>query len=216
MFVIVRKKKYDDLKETNDILNDQIVKSELKRRDIFNYHELNHIPYSKNLDDAVWLIQKNRDEFRCSHCRKLEFFDLDSIPAKCPNCDKNMIALRNDPDRIIDNHDKKYEELKKENDTLKLHINNMKTELDGVGESKNFYMNKYREVSDIMRKINNEISNESNKIPDKCDICGGELFYNPINHYGMCLKCGNNYSMMQFWNSLNTKEFKIPCDICKV
>jgi len=197
MFGLVSKKEYDILVEQNNMLS----------REISHYQHIIH-------ESGFWYIQNYHENlYRCSNCNSELTFTLDSIPAKCPICEKHMYALKNDPRRIPKNPE--VEELKKENEKLKLQISSMQVDINGLEDSNRHYRDKYLDICDVMREINNTISDENDQIPNKCPDCGGNIFYNCIGHYGMCIKCGKNYKMSKMWETLNLKKPEVPCNKCK-
>lgn len=196
MFGLIRKKKYDVLIEQNNMLS----------REVSKYREI-------HTNSGFWYIQKDKDTFVCSKCRNEANFTLDNIPVKCPSCNIRMIGLKNDPFRI---RNEELNTLRAENEKLKNQVSSLEMDKESIEENLRFYTNKYRMLCDVMREIQNRISDENNQIPDKCPDCNSEIFYDPIGHYGMCLKCGKNFDMNKFWNYLNADKPEIPCDKCKL
>lgn len=191
MFGLVSKKQYNILVEQNDML----IRENIRYKDI-------------HINSGFWYIQKEKDHFVCSKCKSETSFTLDNILAKCPICNTEMIGLKNDPFKRITNETAEINKLKLENKKLKNKISSMQMDIEGLEENKKFYEGKYREVSNVMREIQNRLFDENNQIPDKCSDCNSDLFYDPIGHYGMCLKCGKNYNMNRMLKVLreNTPE----------
>ena len=118
---------------------------------------------------------------------------------------------------IVENNTLNMElsKVNEENKILKNKISSLNLDKEGAEDSITFYMNKYRMLCDVLREIYNGLSDENDQIPEKCTDCNGELFYEPIGHYGICLKCGKSFNMSKFWKYLNINKPEIPCNKCK-